>query len=75
MITIIISVLGIGAKLMAAFLRMMKEEVEDIAERRTREDCTFETSIQRDVLIGCTGCLNVYFRVCSKQFFGISLAL
>lgn len=56
MITIIISVLGIGAKLMAAFLRMMKEEVEDITERRTRDACTFETSIQRDVLIGCTGC-------------------
>lgn len=75
LITIIISVLGISAKLMAAFLRMMKEEVEDITEWKTREACTFETSIQRNVLIACTGCLNVYFRVCSKQFFGMSLAL
>lgn len=60
---------------MAAFLRLMKEEVEDATERRILYEArTFNMPVQRNMLIRYDSCVSVYFGVWSIQSLCTSLA-
>lgn len=66
---------GIGAKLMTASLRLMKEEVEDTTGLRVHKACTFKTSVQHGARMSYNGCVSADFGVWSTQSLDTDMAV